>query len=178
MIDWERLAEEVGAIREGGGERGGTDLARRALESILGPDALRAAVDYYVARGPGSELARSVLWFLQPPSAMDRCREIYRSSDCIEDRRAAIELLRVAGDSRVLTWVPEFLEDPDEGIQTWGAGIVDQLLWGGGVDPDECATILESMERHPNERVRDTVARIREYLRRRESETGTSTNQE
>jgi hypothetical protein len=57
-------------------EPAGGDAARRALEVILGEEALRERVDYYVAHRPASELVRSVLWQLRPWSAMARCREL------------------------------------------------------------------------------------------------------
>src|SRR5262245_31231734 len=59
-IDWHALAERLGTLRADG-ESGGSELGRRALEVILGPEALRAAVDYYAAGLPGAELARSAL---------------------------------------------------------------------------------------------------------------------
>jgi hypothetical protein len=71
-INWEKLAVDLGLLTAQG-EHSGSGEARRALEIILGEDALRAAVDYYVAHGRGGELARSVLWQLRPWSAMSRC---------------------------------------------------------------------------------------------------------
>src|SRR5262245_25985198 len=92
-IDWRALAERLGALRAGG-ESGGSELGRRALEAILGPEALRAAVDYYAAGLPGAELARSVLALLRPWPAMERCLEVWRSDAGSTARRAAVELLR------------------------------------------------------------------------------------
>src|SRR5262249_56261219 len=77
-IDWEQLAREVGSLREDG-EHCSSDLGLRALEVIVGEDRLRAAVDYYVAGGRGSELARFVLLALHPSSALCPCYEIYPS---------------------------------------------------------------------------------------------------
>lgn len=63
MIDWVRLAHEVGSITPAG-ERGGTGFAQRALDSILGRENIEAAVDLvasfasirrYVARCAGPE---------------------------------------------------------------------------------------------------------------------------
>jgi hypothetical protein len=100
-IDWEALARDLGLLREtetGRTEISGSGEARAALARIIGYDAIRSSVDDYVARIPGSELARSVLWLLHPPAAMERCWEIFRESSDVEDRRAAIELLRVVAD--------------------------------------------------------------------------------
>jgi hypothetical protein len=167
MVDWHTLAQKLGSLHEGG-ESGGSDLGRQALELIVGVDALRSAVDYYIAGGPGSELARSVLALLKPASAMERCLEIARSDADTESRRSAVELLRVIADGRGIAWVAEFLRDEDEGVQVWGAGIVDQLLWSGLADPDDCSELLDAMERHSNTSVQQQAAFVRSFLASRQ----------
>src|SRR5262252_8373103 len=111
-INWDEIAT---ALRREMPDRvpAGSDAARRALEMILGEEALRAAVDYYVAQRSASELVRSVLWLLRPWSAMVRCRELAALSNETETRRSAVELLRVVADRRALPWVSEFLDDKD-----------------------------------------------------------------
>jgi hypothetical protein len=167
-VDWHALALDLGTLRDDG-ESGGSDLGRRALEVIVGADALRAAVDHYVAGHPGGELARSVLALLRPWAAMERCLDVWRGNADAGSRRAAVELLRVVADRRALAWVTEFLRDPDEGVQTWGAGVVDQLLWSGQVDPEECGPLVEIMQGHPNEGVRRYAELIRSFLAHRGS---------
>jgi hypothetical protein len=162
-IDWEGLARRLGSLSDDG-ERGGTDLAQQALEQILGEAEVRAAVDYYVSGRRGFELARSVLGLLRPWSAMQRCYEVFRTDPDPESRRSAVELLRAVADRRALAWVPEFLRDSDEGVQTWGAGVVDQLLWSGLVEEENCQTILEMMSGHPNPGVQRYYCLIRESL--------------
>jgi hypothetical protein len=167
-IDWAGLAASLGTLSEGR-ETSGSGVAVQALELILGRDAIRAAVDYYVfPHGPGAELARSVLWQIRPWSAMQRCLEIYEESDDVDARRTAIELLRVVADHRVVDWIDRFLDDPDESIHGCGAGIVDQLLWSNLVQPDACAHLLEKMKVHSSEQVRETYAFVTKYLRSRE----------
>lgn len=124
-IDWPLLAQRL-AARDYEGY--GSDHAMAALELIIGEEAIRQSVDFYVASEPEAELARAVLWRLRPWSAMQRCYEIYHSGADIEYRRAAIDLLRVVADERAFDWIEEFLADPDEGIQGWGIGVLDQLL--------------------------------------------------
>jgi len=165
-VDWHAIATRLGTLRADG-ESGGSDLGRRALELVLGPDTLRAAVDYYVAGRPGGELARSVLALLRPGPAMDRCLELWRGHPDPVVRRAAVELLRVVADRRALGWVADFLRDADEGVQTWGAGVVDQLLWSGLAEADECGPLLEAMGGHANEGVRRYADLIRDHLARR-----------
>lgn len=166
-IDWEALAKVVGSIQQDC-ERGGDGLARAALGEILGSNEIVAAVDFYVSGRPGAELARSVLRILKPWPAMSRCREIYETSPNLDARRVAIELLRVVADRRVLPWIPSFLRDADEGIQAWGAGIVDQLLWCELVTPAECTELFNEMTNHANEAVRETASFIQSFLAGRE----------
>lgn len=167
-VDWEHIARCVGSLREGNGEQGGTKLAQRAIELMLGEDVCRSAVDHYITGKPGSELARSILWHIHSATAMERCYEVYKSSAEIESRRAAVELLRVVADERAIPWVNEFLQDPDKGIQTWGAGIVDQLLWSYLVEPADCQEILAKMQNHTNDQVCKTYEFIQSFLESRE----------
>jgi hypothetical protein len=165
-IDWKALATELGRTTytdRGWTEQGGSLAACEALELILGPQALRSSVDYYISRQPGFELVRSVLWLLHSPSAMERCHEIFLTTEDIEDRRAAIELLRVVADKRALEWVPDYLADPDAEIQVWGIGVVDQLLMSGA-EFEDCLAILDAAETHANGDVREKAQWIREHL--------------
>lgn len=167
IVDWEQLARSVGAIRDDQSEHSGTSLARRAIEKMIGVDACRSAVDHYVSHKPGCELARSILCHIHPWSAMERCYEICNEDDNTDIRRSAIELLRVVADGRVLPWVPEFLADTDQGVQTWGAGIVDQLLWSHEIEPADCSDILKTMAEHENEQVRERYEFIQSNLKSR-----------
>lgn len=169
VIDWTAIAIEVGALVEGQ-ERGSSALARLALEKLIGERNLREAVDHYIGFKPGFELVRSVLWEIRPWSAMAYCYELYQGSPDIEIRRSAIELLRVIADKRVLLWVNEFLDDSDEGIQAWGFGVLDQLLWKELVQPEEAEPFLARAEQHSNQRVREHACFVREYLAQRKQQ--------
>ena len=163
-IDWPLLAQRL-AARDSKGY--GSDQAMAALELIVGEEAVRQSVDYYVALKPEAELARAVLWRLRPWSAMQRCYEIYHSDADIEYRRTAIELLRVVADERALDWIEEFLADSDNGIQGWGIGVLDQLLWGSGMSQNGNA--LKKAERHHNPHVQSQAAFVRSYLEERKA---------
>ena len=176
-VDWEALGHSIGAIteREDGTRRelGGTSVGMQALERLLGEVFWRDAVDAYVLRYEvGMEVARSVLGVVQPWSGMLRCREIFDESVVIEDRRAAVELLRAFGDRRVLDWIPGWLSDEDEGVQSTAASLVDQLLRRSNVYPESCQAIRDSMKLQPNPAVRDTSIRIEEDIRREDAEGG------
>lgn len=146
---------------------GGDHIARRAIAHLLGDEALRRSVDWYVDGRPAAEHARSVLWLLHPPAARDRCVEIYRDDPDVERRRMAVELLRVVATGEDLPLVGEFLADPDASVQNWGIGMLDQLVWSRLVDPDEVEPYLRAAAEHPNEYVREKHGEIRAYLDRR-----------
>jgi HEAT repeats len=162
-INWDEIAA---ALRPEMPDRepAGSDAARRALEMILGEEALTAGVDYYVTQRPASELVRSVLWLLRPRSAMARCRELAALSNETETRRSAVELLRVVADRGALPWVAEFLDDSDSHIQSWGIGVLDQLLWSELIEPEEAEELLERAAHHENGAVRERAEFIRSFL--------------
>jgi len=163
-IDWRGLADILGTIswtENGHSESGGGHIARDALIEIIGDAALRDAVDFYVSRRPGSEVARSVLWLLRPLAAMERCREIFRAPDDDQQAADAINLLQVVADRRVLEWIPEFLASGNIGVRVWGIGIVDQLLiMKEEIDLAEAMPLLETALRDPAEAVRSQAQQI------------------
>lgn len=165
-VDWESLARRLGSLSDNS-EVGGTYFAQVAIAELLGPELLRSAVDYYVDRPPGSELARSVLALLRPSSAIERCYEIYVQDQDIDRRRAAVELLGAIGTGRALEWVNEFWRDSDPGIQNWGANLLDQLLFSYQVEIDAALPLLREGINHPNPNVRETISSIQRYMRDR-----------
>lgn len=164
-IDWKALALQLGTLNETG-EIGSERYGRQAIETLLGEDNLRAAVDYYISGAPGSELARNVLWVLRPWSAMKYCYDIYKSQVDIEERRLAVELLRAVADARALPWVDEFLDDADVGIQLWGASLLEQLVYWNWIDVDEAEDVIHKAETHSNPSVRKQAEFIRELKNR------------
>jgi len=163
-IDWRGLADTLETITwtdYGHRESGGTNIACNALVEIVGDTALRDAVDFYVSGRPGFEVARSVLWLLRPPVAMERCREIYRTSDDDQQAADAINLLQVVADRRVLEWIPEFLASENVSVRLWGLGIVDQLLiMQEEIEFAEALPLLETGLRDPVEAVRSQAQQI------------------
>jgi hypothetical protein len=95
--------------------QGSSRAARRAISALLPEAVLHDAVDTYVHRRPGAELARSVLWRIKPRVAAVRCLEIFRSDAPVDVRRSAVELFRVVAVEEDLPAVGEFLADPDPG---------------------------------------------------------------
>ena len=176
-IDWPGLATQLGSIgAESDGtrtERGGASVARAALELLLTRREVVGAVDHYVSLMPGFELARSVLWLLRPWSAMLRCRELFSTPGDLQVRRSTVELLRVVADRRVVPWVPTFLADPDLGIQSWGIGVLDQLVFSGLADAEEVRPLIELALTHENESDRRVARDIEERLEARDSRSAT-----
>lgn len=168
QIDWTALARQL-ELLNGGSERYSTDHAREALEIVIGEPAIRATVDHHITRAPGSALAMTVLQLLRPWTAMAYCHEIWRSSRPIEERRSAVQLLRMVADHRALNWVGGFLDDGDGAIQCWGIGVLDQLLWSGLVPAEDAEPLLVRAENHSNPVVRDKAEWIRGFLRREEA---------
>lgn len=164
-INWKELAIQVNSLSKRGEFVSG-DMAKQAIELLIGENNIRDAVDYYIEGKPGSELARAVLWRIHSPAAMNRCYEIYKSPADIETRRLAIELLRVAADRQVLNWINEFLKDEDTGIQAWGIGVLDQLVTSNLIDDEDAEPLLLIAEAHHNFHVREKAAEIRALLNR------------
>lgn len=161
QINWLSLSKSLG-VKQG---VVGTAEAKKAIASLIGNGKLNGAVDCYVKGKPGCELARSVLWLLQPPSAMERCYELFKKSQNIEVRRSAVELLRVLADRRALKWIPGFLRDPDPAIQLHGSRILDQLLWSKVIGAKEAKSLIGKCAVHPAKSVRDVAAVIKKYLK-------------
>ena len=161
---WESIAKEVGGIDEYGQENSSSDKAREAIEVLLGKDFLREAVRHYVAGGAGSELLRGVLWQLHSYSAMEECYSLFKTENDVQTKRDAVELLRVVADHRALKWVPEFLAHEDQGVQNWGIGIIDQLIFSELCDGDDVSSILQIAKNHENEHVSEKAEYILSML--------------
>lgn len=153
-VDWKKLATILDFSSDEQ-EISSTDLAKSAMIEIIGTDALFSAVEQYIKGETGAAVARAVLTHLRPFVAMQYCYDIYKSERHIEEKRMAIELLRCIGDKRVIPWVADFLAEDDLEIQLWGSKIVERLLWEQAADIDDVAHLMDKMNEHPNEAVRD-----------------------
>lgn len=160
MKNWEIIARELGCIDESGQESSSSNKAKEAIEILLDKDFLRNAVRYYVSYGAGRELLRGVLWQLHPYSAMEECYIIFKTVSDIQSQRDAVELLRVVADRRALKWVPEFLAHEDQMVQSWGIGVIDQLVFSELCGPEEVTPMLQSAQSHDNKNVREKAAYI------------------
>ncbi|MGI8856033.1 MAG: hypothetical protein ACR2JW_09795 [Thermomicrobiales bacterium] len=158
-MDWAMLQDEIGA--EDG--HGGSDIAQRALEAIIGDENIRTAVVVVLDWQPGSEVARSVLRSIHSLTATEMAYQEYRTGN--PDRAiSALGLIAHISHLRALDWVEEFLSD--DAAAVWGVNVLDQLIWSGAItlnDP-QVAKLLALMESHHDERVREKASYIREYM--------------
>jgi len=92
---------------------------------------------------------------------MSYCYKIFKGPQKIAVRRAAVELLRVVADRRARPWIPEFLDDSDPDIQSWGIGVLDQLLFSELIWPEEAEETYQDGRTTPEKLVRDGADRIR-----------------
>jgi hypothetical protein len=156
-ISWRELAINLETIIDNTSEIGGDDLATRVLEYVIGTSFFEEAVEHYVQLQPGYELARSVLVRLRTNSATLHCYKIYRTSNSLDEKRAAVELLSVAGTAIVLDWVPEFLSDADpEGvIPRITVSILDQLLYRHIISEDMAEPLFYLASQHTDPYIRE-----------------------
>ncbi len=130
-INWANLARAAG-VTAGRSPEGlfstlaGTQVAKDALEALIGEENIRAGVDLAVFGGPGelaaSATAQSVLVHIQSQIATEAAYEIYRAAKGDGDfATAAIAVLVIADlcHPLALDWMDEFLEHPS----TAGAAI-------------------------------------------------------
>ena len=130
QINWHKLALKLETITDtenGYSEVGGTKIAETALTEILGDEFVIQAVDYYVTRSPGSELARSVLMLIKPKIAIQRCWEIFDSYIDKQQQYNALSLLRDICDISVMERIPELFSHNDHRVRMAALALVDEL---------------------------------------------------
>ena len=159
-IDWDSIAETLGS------QHGGAAVGIQALEIIIGEAAIRDAVECYVRGDSAGEIIRSVLGVIRPLAARDRCYQIFKSKRSLNERQSAVELLRVCAVRETVDWVTEFLADPDEGIQNWGASLADNLAFGQWIEEADCESLFPVMREHPNPQVRWHLSEMLESFSR------------
>lgn len=162
-IDWTGLAREVGSLQETD-ERGGTFFAELALESILGEENIRNAVNHILEFRPGSELAMNVLRHITSLKAIEMAYLAYKTSEG-ERAAQAVWLIKHIAHPQSQAWIREFLLD--DNVAVWGIGLLDQLLWSWRIEPETVEDLLVMAENHQIENVREQAAFIRGYLKGR-----------
>lgn len=157
-INWAELADDLGKHTSFG-----TDIARWALEQIIGISEIDAAVDLVIDEGSGWNVAQSVLVYVSAEEALDRAYRIYQRSD--EERAVrAVRLIKDLGHAKALAWISDFLGDSRLG--SLGIDVLDQLIWVHAVDPEDPAVqaVLALADQHALEQVRMGAAAIRAFV--------------
>ena len=160
-IDWTQLSIDLKT-----GTSFGTDVARRALEQIVGKNNIGAAVQLIVDEKPGWTVAQSVLVHIVSDYALDLAYTAYKTSTGSRAMRA-VALIKDLGHPRAKAWIPEFLADPNLG--TLGIDVLDELIFVHAVDPEaeDTEALLKVVEQHASAQVREAAASIRAYLQER-----------
>ncbi len=162
--DWELLARSLGALRSSS-ESGGDEIGRRAIVQLLGRETVEDAVEWYIAKRPGYETARSVLMVLRPTYAIEKCLAVYNEAGSnASRRRSAVELLRSIASKSELPWVEAFLKSGDSAVASWGSSLLEQIVLSGTVDAAEVEYYVRLCEEHHIPIVRDNAAAIRKCL--------------
>lgn len=170
-IIWEEVAKKVGAIDANAHECGAsTQMVLEAIEYILGEENLCNAVHKYVRFDPGSEFYRLTLNFIKPWSGMVECYHIYKNNKLLEEKRAAVELLRFICDARAIRWVVDFLRDDDPEIQRWGFAIVEQLYISYNCYEEDIEDIVDIGLSHESSVIRERSLIIKELMNKRQTE--------
>ena len=168
-VDWSALAQQMGTVRviDGGrAERGGTAIGYDAVARIVGEDVIVSAVEHHLTYELGSELARSVLMVLRPYVAMERCLEIFRTSEDSETKASAICLLNYISDRRVLEWLPEITSSADPAVRVWAVGVIDQLLiMQNEIELEEAMPFVTALLNDPDAGVGERAGQLMEMIK-------------
>ncbi|MEM8918128.1 MAG: hypothetical protein AAGE37_04640 [Pseudomonadota bacterium] len=162
-VDWSSIAETLGTITrtaEGRSESGGSVVAVQALNHILGDQFFLDAVEHTLSWHEGNETSRSVLHFLRPKIAAERCIHVFRTTPDDELASDAIHLLSDVAELDALNWLDEIFESENYLTRVWGLRVIDQL-WMRGLGDDEAINLIEPILKDQNAVV---VGRARELI--------------
>jgi len=164
-IDWLGLAHDLG-ITDPDSAMDGGDVARDALERIIGEDNIRRAVDLALAFAPGSNLAESVLGYVRSERASALAYEAYTVSEG-ERARNAVRLIAEIQHPKALGWVEELLGD--DRVAQAGVSVLSRLVLGRAVAPDDprVEPLVALAAGHQDAQVRRQADKIRGYLAER-----------
>jgi HEAT repeat protein len=127
---------------------------------------IRGAVDQWTSLEPGAFTAEKALLIIGSTIAMEHCYAIYKTEPNTQRAGAAVFPLAEMADSRVLQWVPEFMEDTNRSVRWNGLIAVGQILEGPlGDDGIALAKeLLTKAESDHDERLRERAKQIRRRL--------------
>ena len=164
--DWEKIGEIVGSLDGNKNiELGGNDLAKKAIEEILGEEWIKTTVDHIVQVKRGSELAMNCLRLLESEKATIYAYDIYKNSNG-EKASEAVWLIKQIANHISFKWIEEFLNDPN--VMTLGFGLLDQLLWTENIFYNDNKEKVDSLFRlalkNSNNQLQVDVDFVKKYL--------------
>ena len=167
--NWENIGLKVGSLDGNKNiELGGNDLAKKAIEEILGEEWIKTTVDHIIQVKRGSELAMNCLRLLELEKATIYAYEIYKKSDG-EQAAEAVWLIKQIANPKAFKWVEEFINDPN--VITWGFGLLDQLLWTENIYYNDHKEQVDSLFllalKNSNNQLQEDVDFVKKYLNER-----------
>jgi len=149
------LARDRGCLTDEYSESCDIRSASRALDSLVGDETIRAAVELIVENGPGRLLAQYVLVQMMSPTATTLAYDIYRT----DPERAvwAAHLIMNIGHPDAAGYITAFHADENSSIALTGMDVLDHLLtrWKGAwIEPEVIEQVLAQASEHPLRAVR------------------------
>lgn len=149
----------------------GTHRAQKALETILGEEWIKEAVEKAIEyNGHSSELAMNCLSHISSLKAARIAYDIYKNDKDEERRRMSVWLIKHLHVKESYSWIEEFLNDIK--VIGWGLDVLDQLLWCDVIDYEDekerVDYLLDLALLKSNGELKNTVDFIKEYLKEKE----------
>jgi hypothetical protein len=170
-IDWSDLAQRIHSSWSAP-----QDIAREALDRIVGTEAIRAAVELAVdfedvdmedtTWEHTQRLAEYTLVKMESLVGSEWAHAIYRNAPHSNKASAALHLIYKIGHPRAFDWIPEFLADGSDWIGLQAMELLDYFITEGDrpLAPEDVEPVLELAAQHTSAAVRARVAVTRMLL--------------
>ncbi len=173
--DWERLGLKLGSIKykDGSyeGETGSSELAKEAIEEVLGDNWIKETTEYAISFKPGAELAMNCLRLISSYKAAEHAYNLYKNSTNQNEKNNAVWLIKHLRAKKSYGWIEEFIND--DNVATWGLGLLDQLLWNEIIDYEEekkhVDYLIDLASKKDSPELNESISFIRSYLKERYS---------
>lgn len=164
-VDWSALAQRIHSSWSAP-----QDIAREALDRIVGTEAIRAAVELAVdfedvdmentTWAHTQRLAEYTLVKMQSLVGSEWAHEIYRNAPYSNKAGHATDLICKIGHPRAFDWIPEFLSDGRGEMGLRAMDLLDFFIAEGErpLEPEDIEPVLQLAAQHPSAEVRARVA--------------------
>jgi len=168
-INWHKLASDMELITEtkhGRSERSGTKVAMEAIVKVLDDQFIIDTVDYQISNQAGSELARSVLMLLRPKIAMQRCWQIFESTNNEQTASFALFLLRDICDESIFGKVSQLINNENALFRLHAIHIIDELcITQEVIEIDDAMKFIEMGLEDDDETVQQQTKQLSESIK-------------